>query len=199
MKELFIPFNIPEFADMQDELHKAIPHDYTSKLEPYAFTLSERYMIEKCPKFMSWLKPRLKLPVRMYRYYVTPPRRNLGVHIDGPAPDSRVPFALNIPVSGTKNTLHSFYQTDDDNIQRIERELGTSYMEGMMPRSRAKLNLLAEIEIVNPHVTNNAVFHGVTNNTDNYRIMLTIRWNWKDEQGTNVDECIDISDLIEKN
>lgn len=192
MKELFVPFNIPNFENIQLELLNAIDHDYTLESKPHAFTYTEGYMLEKCPIFMSWLKPRLKLPVRLYRYYVTPPRNRLAVHIDGMSPT--VPFALNIPVAGTKNTQHAFYETSQDNI---ERKTGQGYLGAIQPIDQSKLVKITDLEILTPHVTNNSVLHGVTNDTDEHRVMFTVRWLIHPTLGRAVEECMDIQGLFD--
>lgn len=192
MKELFIPFNIPNFEEVQIELLNAIGHDYKESKIPHAFTYTQMYMIEKCPKFMSWLKPRLKMPVRLYRYYITPPKSKLAIHIDGTNPT--VPFALNIPVSGTKNTYHSFYDTDTENI---EPKTGAGYLYAMQPIDSLKLKKISELELLTPHVTNNEVLHGVVNDTDEHRVMFTVRWLVHSTLCRDVEECMHISDLLE--
>lgn len=192
MKELFIPFRIPDFEVIQKELLSAIDHDYKESNKPHAFTYPEYYMKHKCPVFMSWLMPRLKLPVRLYRYYITPPRSSLPVHIDGTNPT--VPFALNLPLSGTKNTLHSFYETTKDNI---EFKTGPGYLAATQPVDCSKLEKIVDLEILEPYVTNNAVLHGVTNDTDDHRVMFTVRWLIHETIGRTVEECLEISDLLQ--
>lgn len=193
MKELFIPFNIPRFEEIQSELLLAIDHDYKEKTEPYAFTYPEAYMKEKCPLFMEWLLPRLKLPVRLYRYYVTPPNQNLGIHIDGANPT--VPFGLNIPVSGTKNTYHNIYECELSNFV-VAPPANNGYLASMYPRNFEKLKLLHSLEITSPQVINNAVMHGVVNNTNLHRIMFTVRWLVHHTKGRNVDECMDTTGMF---
>lgn len=191
MKELFIPFSIPNLESIQQELLAAIDHDYRDSIKPYAFTYQEEYMKQTCPLFMSWLLPRLKLPVRLYRYYVTPPGSKLAIHIDGTNPT--VPFALNIPVAGTRNTLHTFYETPKENMTF---KTGPGYLGATQPIDYNRLVKVADLEIVTPHVTNNSVFHGVTNNTDQHRVMFTVRWTIDHVIGRNVHECMEFSDLF---
>lgn len=197
MKELFFAFSIPNFENIQKELLEAIDHDYKEHTKPHRFTYQEKYIQEKCPLFMAWLTPRLKMPVRMYRYYVTPPRCNLNIHIDGY--DPTVPFALNIPLTGTKGTFHSFYESSGDNRQfgisnsYIGRNLGAT-----KPLDYSKCTKVADLELVSPHVTNSSVFHGITNDTDQYRVIFTVRWILHETIGRTVQECMEISDLLIK-
>lgn len=190
MKELFIPFEIPNLEAIQAELLAAIDHDYTEAHEPHAFTFNEKYMREKCPRFMAWLKPKLKQPVRLYRYYVTPPNQSLRVHIDGD--DPTVPFGLNIPILGCNNTLHTYYKTDPDNL---DFGIHSGYLGGTHPKDLSKLEKIVDLEITRPYVINNEVPHGVVNNSDKHRIMFTIRWEVHPLKFRTVEEVIDTSDL----
>jgi hypothetical protein len=172
MKELSIPFTIPNLEEIQIELLSAIDHDYKSVTGPHAFSYTSDIMAERCPKFMSWINPKLKAPVRIFRYYVTPPNTSLGAHIDGINPTS--PFGLNIPVTGTKNTYHCFYDTPADNKIEFTTD---GYLGHIAVKDESRLKLVAdEIEVLRPYVMNNSVLHGVRNDSDEYRIMFTVRW-----------------------
>jgi len=190
MKELYIPFTIPNLESIQKELLDAIDHDYKEATVPHAFTYGEKYMLESCPQFMGWLKPRLRLPVRIYRYYVTPPHQSLGIHIDGANPT--VPFGINIPVIGTKNTYHSYYETDPDNL---EVRVPTGYLGGTHPKDLSKLKLTTELEIMRPYVINNEILHGVRNDSDEHRVMFTVRWAIHEKLARNIQDCMHVADL----
>jgi hypothetical protein len=189
MKELVIPFTIPNLEEIQAELLSAIYHDYKVSTKTHAFSYPSGYIKKFCPKFAEWLMPKVKAPIRIFRYYITPPRTSLGAHIDGVNPTS--PFGLNIPVIGTKNTYHCFYETSEDNIVS---NTSSRYLEHISVKDESKLNLISEkIEVMRPYVMNNSVLHGVQNNSDEYRVMFTIRWALTQN---NLDDVIDTSDLL---
>jgi hypothetical protein len=189
MKELVIPFTIPNLEEIQAELLSAIYHDYKAPVETHAFSYPSIYIKKSCPKFTEWLMPKVKVPIRIFRYYITPPHTSLGVHIDGVNPTS--PFGLNIPVIGTKNTYHCFYETSEDNMVL---NTSSSYLEHISVKDESKINLISEkIEVTRPYVMNNSVLHGVQNNSDEYRVMFTIRWALTQR---NLDDVIDTSDLL---
>lgn len=171
MKELYIPFSIPNLEEIKQELLDAIDHDYTEPKFPHAFTYSTVYMQSHCPLFMNWLTPKLKVQVRIFRYYVTPPHQELGIHLDGIYPT--VPFGLNIPLIGSKNTYHSYYDTEPDNLEHRNPK---SYLGGTHPKDLSKLTKICDLEITRPYVINNEVLHGVRNESDVHRVMFTIRW-----------------------
>lgn len=191
MNELAIPFTIPNLEEIQSELLLAIDHDYKAATTTTAFTYPAAYMLQHCPKFMSWLMPKARAPIRLFRYYITPPHTRLAAHVDGVNPTS--PFGINIPVTGTKNTYHCFYDTPPDNIIYPTPQGGV-YLKHISVGDHNKLNLIGEgIEVVRPYIMNNSVLHGVRNDTDQYRVMFTVRWNLFLR---NIQDVIDTSDLM---
>ena len=188
MNELSIPFTIPNLEEIQSELLIAIGHDYKAVVGTHAFSYSSTYMTEHCPKFMSWLMPKVKLPIRVFRYYITPPNTSLDAHIDGINPTS--PFGINIPVTGTKNTYHCFYETSKDNIYFST----DGYLGHVAVKDASKLNLINEkIEVLRPYIMNNSVLHGVQNDTNEHRVMFTVRWNLDERI---LEDVIDTSGLL---
>lgn len=191
MKELYIPFSIPRLEEITKELLTAIDHDYKEPKKPHAFTYSTSYMQKHCPLFMSWLNPKLKTPVRLFRYYVTPPHQKLGAHIDGT--DPRVPFGLNIPLIGSKNTFHSYYDTEPDNL---EYKTLNGYLGGTQPKDLSKIKKICDLEITRPYIMNNEVLHSVSNESDEYRVMFTVRWGIHKTLFRNVEDVMDTSELF---
>ncbi len=189
MNELSIPFTIPNLEEIQAELLLAIDHDYKAATGTNAFSYSAAYMTEHCPKFMSWLMPKVKAPVRVFRYYITPPHTSLDAHIDGVKTTS--PFGINIPIIGTKNTYHCYYDTPKDNMYAYSPD---GYLGAWLVKDKSKLNLIHEkIEVLRPYVMNNSVLHGVQNDTDDYRVMFTVRWSLFQRV---LEDVIDTSDLL---
>jgi hypothetical protein len=192
MKELAVPFTIPNFEEIQSELLLGIKHDYKAVVGTHAFSYSAKHMSEHCPKFMGWLMPKVKIPIRIFRYYITPPHTKLAAHIDGINPTS--PFGINIPVTGTKNTYHCYYDTPEDNKVFSFKSV---YLGHISVKDKSKLNLLGEkIEVLRPYIMNNSVLHGVDNESDDYRVMFTVRWPLHHTLCRNVEEVMDTSELL---
>jgi len=192
MNELSIPFTIPNLEEIQTELLFSIDHNYKARCDTHAFSYTAKYMTEHCPKFMSWFMPKVKIPVRIFRYYVTPPHTSLGAHIDGVSPTS--PFGINIPIIGTKNTYHCYYDTPKDNIYATSPN---GYLGAWLVKDHTKLKLIGEeMEVMRPYVMNNSILHGVRNDSDEYRVMFTIRWPLHHTLFRNVEEVMDTSELL---
>lgn len=171
MKKLYQKVEIDNLYQIQRELIDLvdITHGMT---KTHAFSV-ENHIIEKfCPIFVSWLAPRLKSPVRLFRFYVTEPWGQLLPHIDG-SKELKYPFGLNIPVANCDNTWHIFYECDEDKIKNIEVD---GYLLGCVPVDEACLIEKTRILLNEPHFVRNDVMHSVINFTDHYRIMLTVRW-----------------------
>lgn len=191
MKELYIPFTIPNLEQMQLELLSAIKHDYKTSKKPHAFSYPLLYMQKACPMFCSWILPKLKSPIRILRYYVTPPYKELGMHIDGSIPT--VPFSMNIPLKGTKNTLHTYYETSADNLIY---ETPKGYLGGTHPLDYKKCKKIIDLEIDRPYILNNEVLHGVKNNSNEHRVMFTVRWLIHATLYRNIEEVMVTDDLF---
>lgn len=193
MDQLVKYINIPNFIEIQQELLACIDHDYTADTEPHAFIYRQSYMTESCPKFMNWLLPKSKMPIRLFRFYVTPPGKRLGAHIDGNAA-ATVPFGMNIPVAHTADTYHIFYGCTRDNLldQYPKGGLGVRH-----PKNFKEMIELERLEIVKPCFTNNSVMHSVENHSDKHRIMFTVRWIIHPKIGRTFEEVIDTAGLFE--
>lgn len=194
MKELSIPFSIPNLEEIQQELLAAIKHDYKDPkyIHNHAFTYDTPYMQVACPTLMEWLLPRCIAPIRMLRYYVTPPHTVAPIHIDGI--DPRLPFGINIPVTGCKNTYHTYYDTTEDNLIQSPSVDGSFY-GAILPKDQSKLTVLEELEITRPYVINNEILHGIRNDSDDYRVMFTVRWILHPTRWRSIDECMNTTDL----
>lgn len=192
MNELSIPFTIPNLEEIQTELLFAIDHDYKAKVGTHAFSYPSKYMTEHCPKFMAWLMPKVKIPIRVFRYYITPPHTSLEAHIDGVNPTS--PFGINIPIIGTKNTYHCYYDTPKDNIYATSPN---GYLGAWLVKDQTKLKLIGEeMEVMRPYVMNNSILHGVRNDSDEHRVMFTVRWPLHSTLFRKLEDVIDTSDLL---
>ena len=194
MNKFYKYINIPNLEVVQQELLNCILHDYREPVKPHAFTYTERYMRDACPVFYSWLKPRSKLPIRLLRFYITPPGESLGAHIDGGGKYPIVPFGVNIPVAGTKDTYMTWYECAPENLIS---EAPEGYLGGTHPKDYNALLPVESLEILKPCVTNNAIMHGVSNQSSEYRVMFTVRWILSNTAGRKIGDCIDTTGLFD--
>lgn len=187
MEKLWIPFDIPKFETVQHELSTFVDLENRS-LKTHAFTVSEEEMIEKSPTFMEWFLSRNKMPVRIYRFYLTEPKGRLHIHIDG-YKDLRVPFGMNIPVKNCQNTEHIFYQCNEDNLKDADKD---GYLGGCIPIDYNKIKKIDSLELISPHFTRNDIMHTVRNHNETYRVMFTVRWELHPTRARSIEEVFDL-------
>jgi hypothetical protein len=195
MDELYKNIIIPNLEVIQKELLNCIAHDYKKETKPHAFNYTEGYMWAKCPFLMSWLKLKSKLPLRLLRFYITPPHQSLGAHIDGGGHDPIVSFGMNIPVAGCNNTFMTWYKCDADNLRN---DYPAGYLGGTHPKDYSNLEVIESLELIKPCFANNSIMHGVKNNSDEFRIMFTVRWVLHKSIGRTIDSCIDTTGMFEE-
>lgn len=191
MKELFIPVKIDNLDKIQEELKQMLGSDYQSKGK-HAFNITLNTVKSSCPCLSTWLLPKLKSYPRLLRFYITPPKSFLGVHIDG-RKNMPSPFGLNIPVFGCENTYHIFYNCDQDNIEDGDDE---RYLEGAVPKKIDMLTELERKEITAPCFVRNDIMHSVENNQDTWRVMFTIRWQIHSTFGKVINDVFDIEKCL---
>lgn len=187
MEKLWIPFDIPNFKEVQKELSSFVNINQTGT-KTHAFTVEQNQMIEKAPTFMEWFLPRNKMPVRIYRFYITEPKGRLHIHIDG-FKDCKVPFGMNIPVKNCQNTEHIFYECAEENLRDANKN---GYLGGCIPVDYNKIKKIGSLEITSPHFTRNDVMHTVRNNNDDYRIMFTVRWELHPTKARTIEEVFQL-------
>jgi hypothetical protein len=193
MKELYKYINISNFEQVQVELFNCIKEDYRDAIKPIAFSYPTDYIYSSCPSLKQWLKPINKMPIRLFRFYITPPGKKLGAHIDGGGHLPTVPFGINIPVAGCKDTYHTFYQCDESNLSA---QTPKGYLSGIHPNDYTKLVPIERLEILKPCFTNNQIMHGVENNSSEFRIMFTIRWILNHRIGRTIEEVINTKGIF---
>lgn len=193
MEKLFTPIAVKDFEIFQKELKESLPDDFTSR-GLHAFNRDEKTMTELCPRLMSWLKSRSKMPFRLLRYYVTPPRTNLGAHIDGYKAVS-VPLGLNFPIMGYRNTYQIYYDCTADNL--LDKNKG-DYLDGVIPKDPAAMKEMSRIEIDRPGFVRNDIMHSVENSTDQWRVVFIVRWVLHPFIGRTIEEVFDAEDIYER-
>lgn len=71
------------------------------------------------------------------------------------------------------------------------------YLLAWLVKDESKLRLISEkIEILRPYVVNNSILHSVRNDSDEYRVMFTVRWPLHKVLFRNIEEVMDTSDLM---
>ena len=120
---------------------------------------------EVSPNLSVYLDKNFKIKPDRYTYYFTPPKQKIRPHIDISSQFGDW-IGVNIPVANTENSVTTFYEWNEDN------------MEGRWPIDETKLVIKESYTMDKPFIINAGILHGVENlDNENERIMFLIRWH----------------------
>lgn len=109
--------------------------------------------------------------VTICRFFVTPPKRRLGVHVDKDLSDKS--YALNIPILVDNKNHNMKWYSYNDEVTYSHDEM---YNNSVTPKFTEKLVLEETQTIIEPTFVKVGIFHEVNNFSDKPRIMLSIRF-----------------------
>jgi hypothetical protein len=187
---LYRKLTVPYFSKIQEELINSTKLN-TLEFKRYWDTAWQDFE-SLSPTLYKFINLRKKTAVRLCRFYLTPPHDLLPPHVDGVS-TNRSPLGLNIPISGIENTKMIWYDNPEYNFN------DGNYGFNNMPSSRVAditlINKINEAVIDVPTFVRTDVVHAVVNPTDDYRLLLSIRFNFNEKTGKNFDEVFDLADL----
>lgn len=113
-------------------------------LAPHQFEINDDPYLSAYKKLYPFLSP-------IFNIYIFPPNRILPVHIDAARK-----VALNIPISGTEESLTSFYKSSEDMVM--------DYVpQKVLYRIDQPLEKVFEFSLRQSTLINNSIPHGVIN------------------------------------
>lgn len=169
---LYKKIEIPNFDTISIEILKLVQPQISQNLRFWDIPFIEFY--KNTPVFFTYISKNFyKLPV-LFRFYNTPPFGGLTPHIDN-LKEARNKIALNIPLSGTKNTTMDYYSTIEDNVYVTHTE-GKVYLPVQIIKDQSKLTLIDSLELDAPALVRTDVVHGVKNNNDSYRLTMSLKF-----------------------
>ena len=188
MIELYKPLEIPNLESIQEQLLSYVDAKYLID-KPIAFTCDKSELEDRCPEFIKWICDNSKIDVLHYRVYITPPGSRLSPHIDGGGLKPIVPFRLNVPLSGTKGTKLTFYNTPENNKAS---SIPDGYLSSIHPIDYTLLKPIDSLELIEPHFINTSILHGVRNPLQSYRIIFAVTWKLDEHKWRNVEDVFNI-------
>ena len=187
---LYRKLNVENFEFIQTEL------EYATKdavLDNKRFWDVDTNWIEtNAPTLYSFLSSRVKIPIRLCRFYLTPEFGSLKPHVDG-LTNTRSPIGLNIPISGCENTTMSWYKCPEDNF--IDGPFGFGGITASKVVNPGKLSFIESTTINCPTFVRTDVVHGVTNMNPTHRLVLSIRFFYGATIGQNFDDVFNLTGL----
>jgi len=130
-----------------------------------------------CPALCDELKRTFQSSFFRTRLFITPPKTETGIHVDGYSWESGTKWAVNFPVLGCKDTQFRYYEVDRAQQQRDRHhrpEMGNS-IAMRFPRS-AVIRELDWVEISAPTLVRTNVPHNVFNPNLVPRVILSVRF-----------------------
>lgn len=183
MKKLFQEFLQSNNEIIQNEIYqyflqinKNSNKDSNKKrIKTYAISVPTDEILSQCPNFSSVLHSHLKIEmIDLFRYYVTPAESKMGIHIDGT--DPKVPFGLNFPVYNSTNNYMYWYDISDSDMHLFNAHKKYGYMSSYIPKKGANLKIIECKNIDKPYFVKTDIMHNVVNNTNEDRIILSVRF-----------------------
>jgi hypothetical protein len=107
------------------------------------------------------------------RLFLTLPNSTMSAHIDGTSVVDTY-WALNIPIEVEDNNhWHEWYSYHGELVTNSN----STYTDYIRPADPAQLVIADRLCFTTPHLVKVGTFHGVTNNSNKKRVMLSIRFN----------------------
>lgn len=175
--------NVENFDSMRSELEEATIENVSKNLR--FWDVQFEWFKTNAPLMYEFINSYKKVPVRLCRFYLTPKHDILLPHVDG-LTNSRSPIGLNIPISGYYNTSMDWYSCPEDNFR------GGNYGFNNITASRvvdfSKIKKIGSTVIDCPTFVRTDVVHGVINNNDTPRLVLSIRFPYSSLFGQNFED-----------
>jgi len=171
--DLYITLDCPDLDQYQRQLQSLVPDD---QITSRAWSLAPLDIQRASPGFWQWFESHSLRPLTMLRLFVTAPWGHLQVHIDG---DSTLayPFSLNVPIRGTENTWHTFWDPGPLGRSNLRDVPLAQYLSACVPLDPRQISIKEQIEIVKPSFVKSDYLHSVENPKDTTRVMLSLRWD----------------------
>jgi hypothetical protein len=175
--------NVDNFEEMRKELEIATLDRVNLNTrywgEPYFWFKNHT------PAFYNFIESRKKIPIRMFRFYLTPPYNELTPHADGVS-NYRSPIGLNIPISGYENTTMDWYSCPANNFE--DGNYGFEGISASRVIDRSMLKKIDSVVIDCPTFVRTDVVHGITNYKSTPRLVLSVRFPYTKQFGQNFED-----------
>ncbi len=174
---------VDNFEAMRLELEVATSNK--TKTNPRFWDEPFTWFKDNTPTFYTFIQSRRKIPIRLCRFYLTPKYDKLIPHVDG-LTNNKSPIGLNIPISGYYNTSMDWYSCPEDNFR--DGNYGFNNITASRVVDFSKIKKIDSTVIDCPTFVRTDVVHGVINNNDTPRLVLSIRFPYSSLFGQNFED-----------
>jgi hypothetical protein len=182
--------NVNNFEEMRVELEIATSNKIDTNVRFWDEHID--WFKNNTPIFYNFIEDRKKIPVRLCRFYLTPCYDKLIPHVDG-LTNFRSPIGLNIPISGYQNTTMDWYSCPENNF--IDGKFGFNGITASRVINFNKITKIDSTVIDCPTFVRTDVVHGVINNNNTRRLVLSLRFPYSYKFGQNFEDVMDLSGL----
>lgn len=188
---LYKKIKVENFESIRNELEQATVDNVAKNFRFWDVPFN--WFKDKSPLLYEFIESRKRIPVRLCRFYLTPPLDILRPHVDG-LTTNKSPIGLNIPIIGYKNTSMDWYDCADDNLEDGPYGFGGITASHVIDFS--KLKHVDSTVIDCPTFVRTDVVHGVVNNNPTSRLVLSLRFYYSKTYGQNFEDVMNISDIV---
>lgn len=187
----FLKINIPNYADMKQQLEIAVRPFVNEQLR-YK-DVSHNWISEYAPLLYTFLESRKKQQIRMHRIYISPANSELIPHVDGHS-KLKSPLGLNLPIIGYQGINMDWYSCPADNFKDGPYGFGRTTACRIIDFSLLKKEVSTIID--GPTFVRQDLPHGVNNNQPIPRVVLSVRFQQTPSSGQEFNEVLDFEDLL---
>lgn len=167
---LYKAIDIPDFPLIQHQLMELLEKTITDFSYTNTKATSNDLIQEHCPGLMHFCREN-NLVLDVGRFFVTPPRDGLYIHVDGNSERSRI-FSLNLPLLNCEHSEMIWW----DNVQVTEYRSHESYGNNIAKMDSEDKIKIASLALTTPHLVRVDVPHSVENNQDKLRAIFSMRF-----------------------
>ena len=162
--------NLPNFEIIKLQLIDLMYETITDFDSTNTKAISNNLIQQNCPDLIDFFdKNNLILDVG--RFFVTPPRDGLYIHVDGNSEISRI-FSLNLPLLNCEHSEMIWW----DNVDIMEYRSHESYGSNIAKMDGKDKIKLAGLALTSPHLVRVDIPHSVENNQDKLRAIFSMRF-----------------------
>lgn len=187
---LYKKIKVENFESIRNELEQATVDNVAKNFRFWDVPFN--WFKDKSPLLYEFIESRKRIPVRLCRFYLTPPLQILKPHVDG-LTTNKSPIGLNIPIIGYKNTSMDWYDCADDNLE--DGPYGFNKIKASKIINFSKIKKICSTCIDVPTLVRTDIAHGVINSNPYPRLVLSIRFFYGTTFGKNFDDIINLENL----
>ena len=187
----YLKINVPNYEVMRQELVNFTAKNVADQVRYW--DVRRDYFKDTCPVFYDFIMSNSLIPVRLCRFYLTPPYDYLEPHIDGRIVD-KSPFGLNLPVLGWENTTMDWYDCDESNM--TDGNYGFGSIQSTKVIDFNKLKKVASVTIDTPTFVRTDHMHSVNNPNPTPRLILSVRWYSNQTLGQEFEDSFNVKRFL---